>query len=273
VVSCLFCNEKFSSSNDLSIHLILCGNKTDACPKCKKYIRRAVFAYHYQNNCTNIDESDRKRDSFVDHESPALNNHQRNRMTHSSSLSSQTGELYLLLPDEHCNMNDSSNFCITSRQQRALFERCCSYSMRILSWKHRCIELVESCCESSLSIVFFNDSISFIYSRRVAKKTRENESTHLLGSIHIFTVLCFSSTIKYAIFRQIEQSPITEMIPCEICQKSFSSDQLHSHQVSITYVSNADLLSRNLRVMRYSLHVQDQDIIDRRVLIITINYD
>ncbi len=35
---------------------MLCGNKTDQCPNCKKYIRRAIFAYHYENNCANIDE-------------------------------------------------------------------------------------------------------------------------------------------------------------------------------------------------------------------------
>jgi hypothetical protein len=35
-----------------------CGNKTDQCPNCRKYIRRAIFAYHYENNCANLDEFD-----------------------------------------------------------------------------------------------------------------------------------------------------------------------------------------------------------------------
>jgi hypothetical protein len=35
-----------------------CGNKTDQCPNCRKYIRRAIFAYHYENNCANLEESD-----------------------------------------------------------------------------------------------------------------------------------------------------------------------------------------------------------------------
>ena len=35
---------------------MLCGNKTDECPNCNKFIRRAVFAYHYENNCTNLNE-------------------------------------------------------------------------------------------------------------------------------------------------------------------------------------------------------------------------
>jgi len=35
----------------LAQHLHLCGNKTDECPKCKKFVRRAYFVYHYENNC------------------------------------------------------------------------------------------------------------------------------------------------------------------------------------------------------------------------------
>jgi hypothetical protein len=35
-----------------------CGNKTDQCPNCQKYIRRAIFAYHYENDCANLDEPD-----------------------------------------------------------------------------------------------------------------------------------------------------------------------------------------------------------------------
>ncbi len=34
---------------------MMCGNKTDQCPNCRKYVRRAIFAYHYENNCANPD--------------------------------------------------------------------------------------------------------------------------------------------------------------------------------------------------------------------------
>ena len=34
---------------------MMCGNKTDECPNCNKFIRRAVFAYHYENDCANLD--------------------------------------------------------------------------------------------------------------------------------------------------------------------------------------------------------------------------
>ena len=35
---------------------MLCGNKTDSCPNCHQFIRRAIFAYHYENNCANLEE-------------------------------------------------------------------------------------------------------------------------------------------------------------------------------------------------------------------------
>ena len=56
-VQCSFCNEEYSSSS-IGGHLMMCGSKTDQCPKCQKYIRRAVFAYHYENDCAKLDESD-----------------------------------------------------------------------------------------------------------------------------------------------------------------------------------------------------------------------
>ncbi|CAF4542701.1 unnamed protein product [Rotaria sp. Silwood1] len=53
---CSFCNTYFSSSTAIREHLLVCGNKTDQCPKCRKFIRRAIFAYHYENECAYIDE-------------------------------------------------------------------------------------------------------------------------------------------------------------------------------------------------------------------------
>jgi hypothetical protein len=55
-VICSFCEEGFTSDKALMDHLMMCGNKTDQCPNCEKYIRRAIFAYHYENNCANFEE-------------------------------------------------------------------------------------------------------------------------------------------------------------------------------------------------------------------------
>ncbi len=57
LVSCSFCNEECPASA-IREHLMTCGNKTDQCPNCKKYVRRAIFAYHYENNCASLDESE-----------------------------------------------------------------------------------------------------------------------------------------------------------------------------------------------------------------------
>ena len=54
-VFCSFCDSDFRSENALIDHLMMCGNKTDKCPNCGKYVRRAIFAYHYENNCANPD--------------------------------------------------------------------------------------------------------------------------------------------------------------------------------------------------------------------------
>jgi hypothetical protein len=53
---CSFCQETYPSSTELRSHLLLCGNKTDQCPNCRKLIRRSHFAYHYENNCAPVDE-------------------------------------------------------------------------------------------------------------------------------------------------------------------------------------------------------------------------
>lgn len=55
-VLCSFCETELTSGRELMEHLMMCGNKTDQCPNCRKYVRRAIFAYHYENNCANPDE-------------------------------------------------------------------------------------------------------------------------------------------------------------------------------------------------------------------------
>ena len=56
-ISCSFCSEKYSS-RELEDHLLRCGNKTEQCPNCHKFIRRAIFAYHYENQCSDIPEEE-----------------------------------------------------------------------------------------------------------------------------------------------------------------------------------------------------------------------
>jgi hypothetical protein len=72
-VFCSFCEEGFESSEFMMDHLMICGNKTDPCPNCGKYVRRAIFAYHYENNCANFDE-------------PPTDNEKHNKSQSSSKL-------------------------------------------------------------------------------------------------------------------------------------------------------------------------------------------
>jgi len=54
--SCPFCREYLPSSMDAHDHFVQCGSKTDQCPNCQLFIQRAVFAYHYENNCADIND-------------------------------------------------------------------------------------------------------------------------------------------------------------------------------------------------------------------------
>lgn len=54
--TCDFCDEDFPDVKALNEHLIQCGNKTELCPRCRKYIRRVEFVNHYENNCANLED-------------------------------------------------------------------------------------------------------------------------------------------------------------------------------------------------------------------------
>ena len=49
----------------MGAHLYLCGNKTDQCPVCQKYVRRAIFTYHVYNYCIDLDEDNTRSTSSV----------------------------------------------------------------------------------------------------------------------------------------------------------------------------------------------------------------
>lgn len=54
-VICSFCRNEQPTSR-IANHLIECGNKTEQCPNCEKYVRRAIFAYHYENRCVQLED-------------------------------------------------------------------------------------------------------------------------------------------------------------------------------------------------------------------------
>ena len=82
---CSFCHESFLRIGDLGKHFEICANKTDRCPNCQKFVRRAIFAYHYENNCANVDKSD-------DESEPLKSKHLRIRSASVDSRSSRRDE-------------------------------------------------------------------------------------------------------------------------------------------------------------------------------------
>lgn len=57
VHSCSFCRESFTTAKAMSTHLTTCGNKTEVCPNCNGFVRRAIFIYHRDHHCNDPDES------------------------------------------------------------------------------------------------------------------------------------------------------------------------------------------------------------------------
>ncbi|CAF1034834.1 unnamed protein product [Adineta ricciae] len=53
--TCPFCEEPLTSFSKRD-HVLICGRKTDECPKCRRFVSRAVFARHCANDCANLDE-------------------------------------------------------------------------------------------------------------------------------------------------------------------------------------------------------------------------
>ena len=95
LIKCSFCPEHLSSTEAMRTHLLMCGNKTDQCPICRQFVRRAIFAYHYENECANPDEPtshpDEQPISVDSQENPQnknASNHRKQRAPAESTRSS-----------------------------------------------------------------------------------------------------------------------------------------------------------------------------------------
>jgi hypothetical protein len=73
---------------------MMCGNKTDECPNCGKFIRRAIFAYHYENNCANLDAIENDVSHAVN-QSDAISTFQPNNTSKPSSGSASGNNTYV----------------------------------------------------------------------------------------------------------------------------------------------------------------------------------
>ncbi|UJR17668.1 hypothetical protein I4U23_004564 [Adineta vaga] len=113
LLQCSFCEQAHTSTEALGKHLMQCGNKTDECPKCRKYIRRAIFVYHYENNCSNVDETDTSslqsinslkhlKDNCPDNTGNTIRKVRRSRVC-SAASERRTSENIVHIPCEICN--------------------------------------------------------------------------------------------------------------------------------------------------------------------------
>jgi hypothetical protein len=95
---------------------MLCGNKTDECPNCGKFIRRAIFAYHYENNCANLDESEGENRP-TSRQTDAKSKYQSDNASQSSSNSAADNNKHISIikvdlatvPKPHIAASDPSN--------------------------------------------------------------------------------------------------------------------------------------------------------------------
>jgi len=95
-------------------HLILCGNKTDECPNCHKFIRRAIFAYHYENNCANLDETETDDRSPPEQMKTISRSHSNNATSSSSEVTTGNNKQISIIKVDLTN-NSNTNITTSKR--------------------------------------------------------------------------------------------------------------------------------------------------------------
>ena len=114
----MFCNDKFASTEEMRVHLMMCGNRTDQCPKCKKFIRRAVFAYHYENNCADLDDIDNDR---VGDTSVAASKQQANNSSQSFTRPTTSPERHITRMDVDLSIQPNRESSTLHRSNSGMF--------------------------------------------------------------------------------------------------------------------------------------------------------
>ncbi len=117
-VSCSFCNEELSPAA-IGEHLMMCGNKTDQCPNCRRYIRRAIFAYHYENNCADLDELDGEVNAATVKKPENLSTFQPNNSPQFTSSSAAENDKKITIKAVHLATYPYSQTTATSQQSNS----------------------------------------------------------------------------------------------------------------------------------------------------------
>ncbi|CAF3491211.1 unnamed protein product [Rotaria socialis] len=189
---CCFCQKFHSSSIALSGHLMSCGNKTDQCPKCRKFIRRAIFAYHYENECASLEETD----AFT----PRSENPSANRLT-SKSDSSKLREY---------DQEDDSSFNSSNNRTKILDATSSSPFKKTHSTTnayHTSHDIVYIPCD------ICNEQIDLRHWSNHSQVCRDKENRRI-------------ATLTETINRE----PVTENVSCEYCEALFPVQRLQHHE-------------------------------------------
>ncbi|CAF1179236.1 unnamed protein product [Adineta ricciae] len=213
-VECSFCEETFPTSNALREHLILCGNKTDECPKCRQFIRRSHFAYHYQNNCalvSSIETPPNQRRLQIAQRSPVNPNlpvaridvpsddqapRQKNR---AQSADSNRKRIQLIIRCEYCQQPCAQNDY--ERHKNNCLRRPANQNR---SPSNGIVHIPCEICHAPIDLPNWSNHV---------QSCRERENERIKNRA-----------------RSMSAEPINEGLPCEYCEQLFSSRQLQLHQ-------------------------------------------
>ncbi|CAF3348109.1 unnamed protein product [Rotaria socialis] len=239
---CSFCKTHLSSLAVYREHLLLCGNKTDQCPKCRKFIRRATFAYHYENNCaivhelddsvstmstgfdllpsiSNVDDSltfssrSNKDDvKHKQHRATLISNEDNNDTSHMvpCTLCGQNyDETAWKKHQENCLQNSSTSTTSNAEQREYM-----NNTSRNKSFSTRCYQ---SNFRESVPCQYCNDNELF---------DTEQLSDHLK--------MYHQDNHQPILQRHIRRQLITSAVPCEYCEVLCPFDDINLHQRLLT---------------------------------------
>ncbi|CAF3940035.1 unnamed protein product [Adineta steineri] len=222
---------------------MLCGNKTDQCPKCHRYIRRGIFAYHYENNCADLDDD-------IDTPTPRLKNSSVNHPRSNSTRSD--GQMMNI---KNYDQEDDSGYYnsiyrtkISDKQNSLDTVKCifCNHDFAFIEYKihqENCVENPDNTNKKQQQKSFKSNETRIAHSSEVEPGTSNN-------IIHIPCEICNEQIDIYswsthtqdcrereihrieARAQVINREPISEKLPCEYCQKLYSVKRLGKHQIS-----------------------------------------
>ncbi|UJR34177.1 hypothetical protein I4U23_021584 [Adineta vaga] len=187
--------DPFPTSTVLQQHLLICGNKTDECPKCRRFIRRSHFAYHYENNCASIDDIEtpphERRIQIAQH-SPV----NRNRPYSREDIADEN---YPQQKNDKCLQNPS-NINNRQQQQRKPFQP----NQNRGSPSNGIVHVPCEICDQLIDLPNWSSHTQTCREREI----QQNKNRA----------------------RSMSKEPVTEQLPCEYCQLLCEAKQLLSHE-------------------------------------------